>query len=162
MSTMAESQTTAPSIIHTAPGDIVIRSNTSDEDKVFVVRAYPREVAEIPISISDDLNHTTKAIFSAVWSGNMSSLDPKYAYVSTDEIRVLGNPNSSLQIYLNSIGDRNWHVRFLVNHTECPPGLILLPAIVDPNNRSNSSLEFSEGGEWEKGELGEVAQHVSN
>ena len=137
--------------IRTAPGNIEVNTSTSD-----VVSAYPGEVKDIPISVFDDLNHTTKAIFSTLWTGNMSSLDPNYAYMSTDKIRVLGNPSSSLQIDLNSIGDRQWHVRFFVNLTECPPGLMLLPAVVEVSNNSSE-----DGEEWE-GVSEEEARNVSN
>ena len=111
----------------------------------------PGEVAEIQVSINDDLNHTTKAIFPAVWSSNMSSLDPNYAYVSTDKRRVLGNPNSSLQIDLNSNGDRTWHVSFLVNLTECPPGLMLLLTTGANLRKSSVKMESGEKESWGRG-----------
>ena len=126
--------------IHTAPGNIVIRRNTSSEG-TFVVLAYPGEVKDIPFSILDDLNHTTKALFSAIWTGNMSSMDRDFSYVPGNKIRMLGNPNSSLKVDLNSIGDRNWHVRFFVNLTDCPPGLMLLPNTAVIDMTSNSSFE---------------------
>ena len=140
--------------IRTAPGNITINTNTS-RNGTFFVKAYPGEVTEIPISVFDDLNHTTKAIFSAIGnniSKNVSSaegavLDPDYTYLFNDKIRVLGTPNHSVQIDLNSVGDRNWHVLFYVNLTECPPGLRLLPTIRDINNGSNSSLPYSGGDE---------------
>ena len=126
--------------IHTAPGNIVINSSTHS-DHVLIVEAYPGEVRDIPIFIFDDLHHNTKAVFSAVGRDNRSSLDPDYSYIPGNKIRALGNPNSSLQVELNSIGDRNWHVRFFVNLTECPPGLMLLTKTVEFNIRNNFSYE---------------------
>ena len=149
--------------IRTAPGHIVVHSNNSDNDNVFVVTAYPGEVTQIPISIFDDLNHTSAAVFSAIGKSDNSSttklarLDPDYSYIFSSKIRVLGTPNHSLQVNLDSIGDRRWHVRFVVNLTACPPGLSLLPVPVLLNNVSNSSLQYSESGEyWELEEEGEV------
>ena len=148
--------------IHTAPGNIVINTNTSNDDVVVFahrvsISGYPGEVKDIPISVFDDLNHTTKAVFLASKSSR-SSLDPDYSYVSDNKVRVLGKPNSSVQIDLNSIGDRNWHVRFFVNLTECPPGLLLLPTTIEINNGSNSSLELTGDDEWGKLEEGDLEE----
>ena len=133
--------------IRTAPGNITINTNTSNDD--VIISAYPGEVKEVPISVSDDLNHPTKAVFLAVSKDNMSSLDPDYSYVCGNKVRVLGKPNSRVQIDLNSIGDRNWHVRFNVNLAECPPGLLLLPTTtIETKYRSNYSLKSTGYDEW--------------
>ena len=142
--------------IRTAPGNITINSKTSDGDKVFVVNAYPGEIADIPISVFDDLHHPSTAIFS-VGKGTVptegASLDPEYSYIFNEKIRVLGTPNGTLEINLNSIGERNWHVKFLVNLTDCPPGLNLVPAPMLTSDASNSSLQHTESErEWDLGE----------
>ena len=128
--------------IRTAPGNIKVNVNTST-DKGFVISAYPGEIREIPISIFGDLNHTATAIFSTNWTllAGAASLDPDYTFVSSSTVRVLGSPNGSINIYLNSIGDRSWDIRFVVNLTECPPGLMTQPAL----NRSSSSLNQDRG-----------------
>ena len=136
-------------LIRTAPGKIEVNASDSSSGG-FTILAYPGEIKEIPIEIFDDLNHPTKAIFSAgckLFAGS-ASLDPDYAFVSTKTVRVLGSPSGSVHIYLNSLGDRIWYVKFSVNLTECPPGLV--PQPTPETYTCNESRHSSGGGQqWD-------------
>lgn len=72
----------------------------------------------------------------------MSSLDPDYSYVSGKKNQSIRKfKQYGLEVDINSIGDRKWHVRFFVNLIGCPPGLMLLPNMAVIDIIVNSSFE---------------------
>lgn len=131
--------------IQTGPGHIIIEDTESSvvkglEDSSItnatIVHAYPGKIIHLPIYALDDLNHPLQVVYTATVYGyginhtnNTSGtmIDQNYAYVSNNNIRILGDSGSSIIVDLNSVGDRYWHVRVLVNLTDCPPGLTPTP-----------------------------------
>ena len=122
---------TGPGYIFPKSSRIVFSSSTENATNDTIIQAFPGELIQLPILAFDDLKHSIPVVYTATSGVNDTSnhtnskaiIDPNYAYVSNNNIRVYGVHGSNITVDLNSIGDRDWHVRVIVNLIECPPGL---------------------------------------
>ena len=132
--------------ISTGPGRIDVYNGSSPIKGIdYTLPSYPGEILQLPIKAFDDLNHTIPVVYTTSSDispinhtiHNSPKIDPDFAYVSNNVIRVYGDGGQNLTLNLNSIGDRVWHVKMMISLQECPPGL--LPTTVNCSATGNDS-----------------------
>ena len=84
------------------------------------ISVYPGWEFRLPIKLQDDLeNEIEFASFTVTYS------DSEYVNVfRLDSVVVFGNPNISVNLSVDSLGDRIWHFDFIVDFMFCPAGFI--------------------------------------
>ena len=103
-------------------GNITFNNVTKGNDDVHV-NATPGWDFILPLSIKDDYNHdvNNNIVFLLMRDqGNMST-----SYIWGNKANLRGTENSSVNISLESVGDRIWEVNVVVDLQSCPLGFIL-------------------------------------
>lgn len=88
--------------------------------------AFPGQGFELPISVSDELNHnitSSVGYTSSVSSENRTArVDPKFTLTSGNFLSITGMQNSTVHLQLQSSGSRPHYLKIDVELLTCPPG----------------------------------------
>ena len=106
------------SYIHSDIGNVKF-TNVSN-----IAKAFPGKTFSLPLHISDDLHKISdnQTVFSRSLNGYHNNTTPSMHYIWELETKVSGNVSSTSSLFLDSIGDRMWHIAIEVELEECPPG----------------------------------------
>ena len=125
--------------ISTEAGYIRFRKETK-------VNVAPGEVFQLDLDILDDLgrNVSEQTVLTAHTSMSSNfknaSVDPRYNYISTQELAVNGQVGTNLEVHLSTTGQRSWHIHLAVELSDCPPGFSISSV---SNSTSNSHCTCS-------------------
>ena len=95
------------------------------------IKVYPGFTFRLPLEAWDDFNHnvTSDVVYSASVQDNSNlepslkaEVDPGYAYITSNYIRVTGEPESNVTLKLQSEGSRKINVLLNLTILRCPPG----------------------------------------
>ena len=93
-----------------------------------VIEAVPGKPFELPLLVRDDLCHniSTTTVFAArVVDSEVSQVDPRFVYTSGGYLQLNGVSDNMVELHLDTINDRTWHVELHVRLLPCPPGFVL-------------------------------------
>ena len=94
-----------------------------------ILTVIPGKPFQLPLKLKDDFGHskTTTTVFAArVYSPNIpvAEVDPRFAYTSGGYLQINGISNNTVQLHLDTISERTWHVAYQVTLLDCPSGFI--------------------------------------
>ena len=130
-----ESESDCDSQISTGIGKIAYIGNETGGKNY--VKAYPGWDFEMPLSILDDLNEDI-SMYSVFTARN--NVSRSLLFVLGKKANLNGTENSSIQLTLETIGERVWHVNMLVNLQLCPPGFVAKNGSCQCSNNYGSTL----------------------
>ena len=118
------------------------------------VRVAPGEVFQLDLEILDDLGKSVskQTVFTAhtTMTSENASVDPRYNYISSQELAVNGEVGTNSTVRLSTTGQRSWHVHLDVELSDCPPGFSISPS-TNSTTSSSSHCTCSETGNRFKG-----------
>ena len=107
--------------INTFPRSFIL-PNTS------IREIFPGQQFQLLIQARDDLEHDVSddTIYTAA-TGNTSTckVDPKYTYITDDNVSITGEEEQNVILELNTANTRDWHLQFDLTMERCPPGFKL-------------------------------------
>ena len=106
--------------VSSEPGNI----HFTDPNDTFL-KTFPGQTLNLPLVIKDDFNHdiSTQTVFVAASNDTaVAKVQNSSTYVSGETLAVTGIENRNFTLELDSAGDRVWHVQFIVELQNCPPG----------------------------------------
>lgn len=95
------------------------------------IKVYPGFTFRLPLEAWDDFDHnvTGDVVYSASVQDNSNlepnlkaEVDPGYAYITSNYIRITGEPESNVTLELQSEGSRKINVLLNLTILKCPPG----------------------------------------
>ena len=92
------------------------------------MKVTPGKPFQLPLEITDDFGHnaTSTTVFAVrSLNSSISQVDPRFVYTSGGYMQVNGISNNTLEVHLDTVSERTWHIELLVEVLECPPGFIL-------------------------------------
>ena len=99
------------------------------------LEVIPGKECRLPLVIKDDLEFGVEheTMFTAVsMNPDISSVSPRYRFLSGEIIQLDGEGGSSIKLQLNSKNERAWEVVIEVQLLECPPGYVPSHAVSNP------------------------------
>lgn len=94
----------------------------------FTLQALPGKAFKLPLELTDDFRHNTTAttVFAVrTLHTDVSQIDPHFVYTAGGYLRLNGISNNTVEVHLDSLSERAWHVELQVELLVCPPGFIL-------------------------------------
>jgi len=108
--------------ISTEPLNVEKHNNDSDK----FLHIPPGQRYNLQIAPVNDIDKRSSAIFFVRSSNTtLSVVDSTYTYTSLGTVQLLGEPDNTIDLELQTIGVRPLSVRFNVKLTDCPPGFYL-------------------------------------
>ena len=92
------------------------------------LRVTPGKAFKLPLIIKDDFGHnkTNTTVFAVtVVNSSVGQVDPRFKYTSGGFLQLNGISNNTVELHLDTVSERTWHVQLLVELLECPPGFVL-------------------------------------
>ena len=92
------------------------------------LQAIPGKAFQLPLELMDDFHHnTTSTTVFAVRTlhTNVSQIDPHFVYTAGGYLQLNGISNNTVEVHLDTLSERAWHVELRVKLLFCPPGFIL-------------------------------------
>ena len=108
--------------------------------------AFPGQLLHLNINVSDDLGHpmADKIVFSAQVPNDKSDIQvsPVFQYVTNQSVVLTGssrleNNNRTVNLELDTVFARSWHINYTINLFECPLGYKLQPSTTYGGNTCN-------------------------
>ena len=128
--------------IYTRPNNFTLEDK-SLSDSVAVVFTPGHEI-RLPLRAWDELGHevTDNTVYSAsVLDGaGVADVDPAYNYITSNYIRLTGEPGNNITLLLQTAGARTVHVEVSMKALNCPPGFVR-----KIDNNFEGSSEYSNG-----------------
>ena len=91
------------------------------------LKAIPGKAFKLPLELKDDFHHnTTSTTVFAVRTlhTNVSQIDPHFVYTAGGYLRLNGISNNTVEVHLDTLGERAWHIELQVELLICPPGFV--------------------------------------
>ena len=91
------------------------------------LQAIPGKTFKLPLELKDDFHHnTTSTTVFAVRTlhTNVSQIDPHFVYTAGGYLRLNGISNNTVEVHLDTLGERAWHIELQVELLICPPGFV--------------------------------------
>ena len=101
---------------------------TQNDQVHLPLKAIPGKAFKLPLDLKDDYHHNTTAttVFAVrTLQTNVSQIDPHFVYTAGGYLRLNGISNNTVEIHLDTLSERAWHVELQVELLLCPPGFIL-------------------------------------
>ena len=109
------------------------------------LKAIPGKAFKLPLELKDDFYHNTNSttVFAVrTLHTDVSQIDPHFVYTTGGYLRLNGISNNTVEVHLDTLGERAWHVKLQVDLLACPPGFVLSDnpprydskCICNPNN----------------------------
>ena len=94
--------------------------------ETMAVRVFPGQPKSLPISVTDDKNNDASSYTNfVVVKNNLPSHTVKSKYISDKMIQLYGEPNSLINLTLQTTSTTAYSVQVPVKINHCPPGLCL-------------------------------------
>ena len=97
------------------------------------IKIHPGFAFSLPLEAWDDFDHnvTSDVVYSASLKDNSNlepsltaKVDPGYTYITSNYIRITGEPDSNVTLELQSEGSRKINVLLNLTILKCPPGFV--------------------------------------
>ena len=134
-------------LVNETHGDLHLPRESEDPQKHFLysspikvqplLRVTPGKAFKLPLRIRDDFEHdkSNTTVFAArVVNSNIAEVDPHFVYTSGGFLQLNGISNKTVELHLDTISQRTWHVELQVELLECPPGFVLSSNPPGPNS----------------------------
>ena len=92
------------------------------------LKVIPGKAFKLPLELKDDFYHNTTAttVFAVrTLHTNVSQIDPHFVYTAGGYLRLNGISNNTVEVHLDTLSERAWHVELQVELLVCPPGFVL-------------------------------------
>lgn len=122
---------------HQALSDVFSHNTTLNNDQQLPLKVIPGRPFILPLRIFDDFCHINRAttVFAArVVQANISEVDPRFTYSSGGYLQLNGISNNTVDIHLDTISERSWHVQLRAEILDCPSGFLLSNDPPRPNS----------------------------
>ena len=98
------------------------------------ITATPGRTFNLQLEMFDDYNHsiTDQTVLTAYTpNSDVAKVSSGYEYVADGVISLMGGENLLIDLQLNTVGTRTWHVSVEVELQNCPPGSYLNEGVCD-------------------------------
>ena len=87
---------------------------------------FPGQTFRVPLEAWDDFDHnvTNYTVYSASVLDPVAEVDPGYAYITSNYIRITGEPGNNITLVMRIEGSQKFLVTFNLTILECPPGFV--------------------------------------
>lgn len=126
-------------LVNKAHSNLHIARESEDQQKNFhpksslakaqpLLRVAPGRAFKLPLRILDDFEHdkgNTTVFAARVVNFTIAEVDPRFVYTSGGFLKLNGISNNTVELHLDTISQRTWHVELKVELLDCPPGFVL-------------------------------------
>ena len=108
--------------------DIYTLQNHSLSEVQAPLKVIPGKAFQLPLQVKDDFHHnmTATTVFAArTLNMNVSQIDPHFIYTAGGYLRLNGISKNTVEVHLDTLSQRTWHIELQVELLECPPGFVL-------------------------------------
>ena len=105
----------------------ILKSQNHSLDYKIPIQAIPGKIIQLPFDVRDDYGHnvTTTTVFAVrTVHTSVSQIDPHFVYTAGGYIKLNGISNHSVEVHLDTLSERTWHIELQVELLECPPGFV--------------------------------------
>ena len=115
--------------IYTEPNNFSLHNQSLTDP----VQFFPGHTFRLPLEAWDDFEHnvTKDAVYSASvldslpQSNSVAEVDPGFTYITSNYIKITGEPGNNISLVMQTEGSRTVHVVLKLTILMCPPGFVL-------------------------------------